>query len=141
MTHSDKTEHIFSIIGGQTESADHHLSQSIAETEEALRLRILEQFLSEGNTELSISDFLTLKPAHAELQKSETYYDALKAHLMRFRISKYLESRLDTTLLTHSEFCNLCDALCSAQTPEEFERIHLDALAKYEKRELEEGTL
>ena len=44
-----------------------------------------------------------------------------------------LENRLETDKLSHAEFCEIRNALCSAKIGEEFEKINLAATAKYGK--------
>ena len=48
-------------------------------------------------------------------------------------LSEYLEKRLETDKLSHAEFCEIRNALCSAKIGEEFEKINLAATAKYGK--------
>ena len=65
--------------------------------------------------------------ARANLIEMVSYEDK------RIRMTEYLEKRLETDKLSHAEFCEIRNALCSAKIGEEFEKINLAATAKYGK--------
>ena len=66
-------------------------------------------------------------------EKSRMFYEGLKELLKQLRLTDYLEKRLDTEKLSHSEFCKIRDELCAAKVGDEFEKINRAATEKYGK--------
>ena len=103
------------------------------ETKE-LHSRLLSKYVERFNKNMSVREFASyLKNEKGEEQKRGLYL-SLSKHVKAIRITEYLESRLDTSKITHAEFCKIRDALCKAKSEDEIEKINREAVAKYERK-------
>lgn len=108
--------------------------ESVIEDEQRmLRQRLISKYITDNFGDLSVREFNQMMRRDDKDEQNQMFYKALSEHLKGIRMSEYLEKRLDTDKISHAEFCKIRDALCSANTKEEFERINLSAIAKYGK--------
>ena len=109
------------------------LKEMIEKEQRMLRHRLICQYASEKLGDLSVREFNRLMREDDSDEKNQMFYEGLRDLLKRLRLSEYLEKRLETDKLSHAEFCEIRNALCSAKIGEEFEKINLAATAKYGK--------
>ena len=98
-----------------------------------LRQRLISKYVAENFGDMSVREFNQMMRRDDKDEQNQMFYKALSEHLKQLRMSEYLEKRLDTTKLSHAEFCKIRDSLCSTKVGEEFEKINLTAIAKYGK--------
>ena len=109
------------------------LEEMIEREQRMLRHRLISQYASEKLGDLSVREFNQLMRKDESEEKNKMFYEALRDLLKRLRMSEYLEKRLQTDIISHAEFCKIRNALCSAKIGEDFEKINLEATAKYGK--------
>ena len=107
------------------------LETLIAEEMEMLRSRITWKYMADTYGDISVGEFAIRSKDPQE--RDRMFYEGLQTALKRFRMSEYLEKRLDLTKLTYAEFSEICSALCAAKAREELEKIHIAAIEKYGK--------
>lgn len=107
------------------------LVEMIEKEQRMLRHRLICQYVSEKFGDLSVREFNKLMREEDSDEKNQMFYEGLREHLKRLRITEYLESKLETDKLSHAEFCEIRNDLCSAKMGEDFEKINLAAIAKY----------
>lgn len=111
------------------------LPSLIQEEEEAFRHRIFTKRLFSEHKERTVDDYIQLLEKGTPFEESLAYYQGLKMYLKQLRITEYLESRLDTSKMTHKEFCDIRDALCLANSSDAFKEIHTMACSAFGKNE------
>lgn len=109
------------------------LEEMIEKEQRMLKHRLICRYASEKLKDLPAGEFVRLMREDDSDEKDQMYYEELRDLLKRLRLSAYLEKRLETDKLSHAEFCEIRDALCSAKAGEEFERINFAATEKYGK--------
>lgn len=103
----------------------------IEDEQKMLRQRLIGKYISEKYGDISVREYNQMMRRDDENEKNTMFYKALSEHLKRLRMSEYLESRLNTAMLSYAEFCTIRNGLCSAKSNEEFEKINLAAVSKY----------
>ena len=109
------------------------LEEMIEKEQRMLRHRLICRYVSEKLGDLSVREFNRIMRDDDADEKNQMFYEGLRDLLKQLRLSEYLERRLETDKLSHAEFCEIRNALCSAKPGEEFEKINLAATAKYGK--------
>ena len=109
------------------------LEEMIEKEQRMLRHRLICRYVSEKLGDLSVREFNRMMRDDDADEKNQMFYEGLRDLLKQLRLSAYLERRLETDKLSHAEFCEIRNALCSAKPGEEFEKINLAAAAKYGK--------
>lgn len=109
------------------------LEEMIEKEQRMLRQRLISKYAAENFGDMSVREFNKMMRRDDEEEQNQMFYKALAEHLKNIRMSEYLEKRLETDKLSHAEFCEIRNALCSAKIGEEFEKINLAATAKYGK--------
>ena len=109
------------------------LDEMIEKEQRMLRQRLISKYAAENFGDMSVREFSKMMRRDDEKEQNQMFYKALAEHLKSIRMSEYLEKRLETDKLSHAEFCEIRNALCSAKIGEEFEKINLAATAKYGK--------
>ena len=105
----------------------------IEDEQRMLRQRLISKYAAENFGDMSVREFNQMMRRDDKVEQNQMFYKALSEHLKRIRMTEYLENRLETDKLSHAEFCEIRNALCSAKIGEEFEKINLAATAKYGK--------
>ena len=109
------------------------VEEVIEDEQRMLRQRLISKYVAENFGDMSVREFNQMMRRDDKDEQNQMFYKALSEHLKRIRMSEYLEKRLETDKLSHAEFCEIRNALCSAKIGEEFEKINLAATAKYGK--------
>ena len=109
------------------------IEKVIEDEQRMLRQRLISKYAAENFGDMSVREFNQMMRRDDEEEQNQMFYKALAEHLKNIRMSEYLEKRLETDKLSHAEFCEIRNALCSAKIGEEFEKINLAATAKYGK--------
>ena len=109
------------------------LEEMIEKEQRMLRQRLISKYAAENFGDMSVREFNQMMRRDDEEEQNQMFYKALAEHLKNIRMSEYLEKRLETDKISHAEFCEIRNALCSAKIGEEFEKINLAATAKYGK--------
>ena len=109
------------------------LEEMIEKEQRMLRQRLISKYATENFGDMSVREFNRMMRRDDGEEQNQMFYKALAEHLKNIRMSEYLEKRLETDKLSHAEFCEIRNALCSAKIGEEFEKINLAATAKYGK--------
>lgn len=102
----------------------------IEDEQKMLRQRLIGKYISEKYGDISIREYNRIMRSDED-EKNNMFYKALSEHLKHIRMSEYLESRLDTSRLSHAEFCKIRNDLCSAKSCDEFEKVNLNAMKNY----------
>ena len=110
------------------------LCEVIKDEQKRLRRRLINKHLCEKYGDIPVGEFVKLMRTVDE-NDDEAFYEALKEHLKRIRLSEYLEKRLDASRLLHSEFSKILDELCAARGCEDFEKVNRTAVEKYGKED------
>ena len=105
----------------------------IEDEQKMLRQRLIGKYISEKYGDISVREYNEIMRRDDENEKNDMFYKALSEHLKQLRMSEYLEKRLDTTKLSHAEFCEIRDKLCLAKSSEETEQINRNAIERYGK--------
>ena len=101
--------------------------------QDMLHQRLINKYLFEQKGDMSINELYTLVSNVDNDEMKTMLYKMTKLHLKRLRMSEYLENRIDTSKLSHLEFCRLRDMLCNAKSQEEISKINRELTAKYGK--------
>ena len=117
----------------ENEKPEVDIEEMIEKEQRMLRQRLISKYAAENFGDMSVREFNKMMRRDDEEEQNQMYYKALAEHLKNIRMSEYLEKRLETDKLSHAEFCEIRNALCSAKIGEEFEKINLAATAKYGK--------
>lgn len=99
------------------------------------RQRLIGEYVQDRYKDMSVREFNQMIREDESPEKNRMHYEGLKELLKLLRLTDYLERRLDTERLSHSEFCKIRDELCAAKVGDEFERINRAATEKYGKEE------
>ena len=113
------------------------LEEMIEKEQRMLRQRLISKYAAKNFGDMSVREFNQMMRRDDKEEQNQMFYKALAEHLKMLRMEEYLEKRLDTEKLTHTEFCKIRDELCAAKIGDEFERINLAATAKYGKELIE----
>lgn len=109
------------------------VDELIEKEQRMLRQRLIGEYAREHYGDMSVREFSRMMREDESPEKSRMFYEGLKELLRLLRLTDYLEKRLDTEKLSHSEFCKIRDELCTAKVGDEFEKINRAATEKYGK--------